>query len=197
MVRCPFQLQSPSHENQLATIHKQVTIVKIPAPKNEAEAPLWNRQRLRRTPLEGWEEQLHPDCITTPPGGPSTAPTEGPWAYHFSSGKREPKISIQLIQNYKVLPGRPTQASHHRNHWGSDRDGGGGGARLTAAALRPWQTMFPLAVVPQQKTPTSSNANLQREELLALSGQRAWLALLPDLGPYSVSHTTTPLRQES
>ena len=47
-----FQLQSPLQEYQPVTISRQDTIVKIPEPGNEAEAP-HGPQRLRRTTLEG------------------------------------------------------------------------------------------------------------------------------------------------
>lgn len=41
----PFWCQSPFQENQLATVHKQVTIVKIPERRCEAEALLWNTEK--------------------------------------------------------------------------------------------------------------------------------------------------------
>ena len=38
------QLQSPSQEDQLANIHSQETIVKIPEPSGEDEATPWNTE---------------------------------------------------------------------------------------------------------------------------------------------------------
>lgn len=104
-------LQSSSAEDQIATIHRQDTIVKIPEPGGQAKAPPW----LRRTALEGKEKQFHFDHITPLPGQHRTAQRG------LSPVEKQLDMDIQLpnIKHpLRMLPKRPTGVSPHRDHWG-------------------------------------------------------------------------------
>lgn len=63
-----FWLQSPSQEDQIATIHRKDTFMKISEPRGEPEEALWP-QKPRRAVLDGREEQIHLDCIAPPQDG--------------------------------------------------------------------------------------------------------------------------------
>lgn len=100
------QLELSSEKEQLATVYGQGTPEKIPEPGGEVRHPS-TQQRLRRAVWEEWAEQLHLDCITSPPPfRPSYHSTIAlyqehppPWAYGFFSGLqwtlRESKVDIQ------------------------------------------------------------------------------------------------------
>ena len=103
-----FPIQSSTAEDQIATIHRQDTIVKIPEPGGQAKAPPW----LRRMALEGKEKQFHFDHIMPLPGQHRTAQRG------LSPVEKQLDMDIQLPKCCWMLPKRPTGVSPHRDHWG-------------------------------------------------------------------------------
>lgn len=88
-----FQLQSHSQEDQLATIHRQDVIVKIP------ETGCWNIPLATETKKNHIRRVWFFDCITPSPGLTERA-SQGPVE------KREAKVDIRLSQYCRMLSGR-------------------------------------------------------------------------------------------
>lgn len=143
----PFEFHIPSQENQWATIDKHVTIVKIPAPRGEVEAPLWNMEIGEYIRTEKW---LHSDCISPPPDWHNTVstvpfPFRSPRAYSFSSGKRgqgEHPAHSKLAACFLRSPFRSCLTGTTGDQTEMEK---GVQQVLKQAALKHWQAMSLLA----------------------------------------------------
>lgn len=87
-------------------------------PRNASECPTAS-QRPRRITLEGKEEQLHSDPVTSPPGWHSTAPKGLLWAYGFSSERKRAQSGSDRDVRETGLTAVSTQ-----QHWSRDASQG-------------------------------------------------------------------------
>lgn len=184
-----FRHRSSSQKDQLATIRRQDTIVKIPESRNQDEACPWttetDKDSIRRV---GGTSDF--DCITLPPSQDKTAPhQEGTSGLLVSPvGRESSRCTARCPTTAGCFPGGPCKSLLMETTEDQIERKKGGGAKQQPV-LKSWWTMILLAAAPKQRSQAGA-LPICRAQTMALSDQRAQKAILLYVHPQPMSHTS-------